>query len=176
VTKIRNIGLLALSILILASCSRTLETWQTNNGPLKVRITKSSGPGIFATGATYVFESSRNDDDWQEIATVSKDLSEPIDKENIQFVDDQVAFVYMRWMFAVTTNGGAEWTVWDAQDYKYSNVKIEWGVIKSVSINSDGIGEMMLWVFPSSSDCLALSSQDFGRTWVENGSIKPCSE
>jgi len=177
-----SLCVVALFVAALTSCSwigsesRRLESWQTDNGMLRIRITSYRDPGFVPLpGASYVFESSFGNDGWHEIATVHKDLAEPIPTESVHFVDDQTVFMSMRWMFAVSTNGGRDWHVWDSGSHKYANPDIEWGTIESVSINADGKGEMILQVFPSSGRCQALFSQDFGQTWTERGSHSECS-
>jgi hypothetical protein len=72
----------------------------------------------------------------------------------------------MRNYYAVTTDSGRSWSIWDAQkdlSYRQHNV---WPYIKDVHIEPDGSGSMTL---PPRVDdgarVPALYTNDYGRTW-----------
>ena len=148
--------------------SQLLESRTEKNDLFKIRVTSYGDRFIPASGAYYIFDSSTVENEWREIAVVHYDLPIPIDEDSLTFLSDRIAFVYMRWMFAVTIDGGETWTVWDSRKHKYLRDNITWGAIKAVKIGGDGQGEMTLSV--SSGTCQTVITNDFGRTWV-NGTF-----
>jgi hypothetical protein len=84
-----------------------------------------------------------------------------IDKNSISFVSETVGYVFMVNRFAVTTNGGDHWSVWDVA--KIEPLKNDLSCrIQRVSILQDGSGTMDVKCNKSS---VALSTNDFGVSW-----------
>src|SRR5690606_24742921 len=130
------LGLIVVSVAMYASCSKVIETWQTGHGDFEVRITSYSDPGIIIQpGAQYVFESSRGTGNWKTVFSVHLDLAEPIDKESVQIIDEGIAYIHMRQLFASTTNGGVDWHLWDSRNHRFFDKSIKWGVIESVIVD-----------------------------------------
>lgn len=173
-----------LGCLIFSSCGKDydtekiIESWETGNQRLKVRVTSHLQKGIFPImGSTYhVFESSNNGE-WMEIITVRHDDPRiPIDKNSVKFVNEDICFIYSGSGFAVTTDVGNTWTLWDGRKHNYLDKQIHYGVIKQAEIRNDGNGEMMIWVYPPSKDnCQTLLTKDYGRSWVNGNFISECS-
>ncbi|MBP6823598.1 MAG: hypothetical protein KA368_18760, partial [Acidobacteria bacterium] len=83
------------------------------------------------------------------------------------YVNDQIAFGFMGWMYAVTTDGGKSWSVWNAQKDLLNWECCNYRLIKRVSINADGQGTMTLNVIdPSRGEVPELQTKDYGRHWA----------
>ena len=98
-----------------------LATTQKENEKFIIRVTAFAQNALFVqvAGAYYVFESRpKNESDWREIMVFLDDDPVPIREDGIQFVNDHVAYVYMGWLYAVTTDGGHSWKVWDVWNHK----------------------------------------------------------
>ena len=88
------------------------ESWETSNQTFKLRIDRHSEENAFVGGAYYVFQSaSIGSDNWREIFTARHDDPNPIPRENLQFVNPQIGFVFFGPKYAVTTDGGRSWII-----------------------------------------------------------------
>src|SRR5262249_49531957 len=89
--------------------------YTANNDAFKIRVQMLPETGIgFVLGADYVFASSGiQSDRWHEIMIVHKDDPDPIPRDQIHFLNGDVAYLFMRNKYAVTLNRGANWRVWD---------------------------------------------------------------
>ncbi len=94
------------------------ETWETTNGSFKIRVDRHNEEnGGFVPGAYYVFRAATvGSDDWRDVMTFRHDDPNPIPRDQLRFVNDRVGFVFMGWMYAVTSDGGDHWSVWDASN------------------------------------------------------------
>lgn len=144
-----------------------IDRWEVSNAKFKLRVTAYREKAIMTPGAFYVFQSGLKDaDEWREILTVLTDEPIPIPRENIRFVDDQIAYFFMRNYYAVTTDSGRSWSIWDAQKgLSYRQHKL-WPYAKDVHIEPDGSGNMTLPPrVDGGGDVPALYTNDHGRHW-----------
>ena len=146
-----------------------LETWETTNDAFRVRITayNEKGGWVGLPHTYYVFESSPADlDRWREFMMLRHDDQIGIPKEQVRLVNDKLGYVFMGWMFNVTTDGGNTWSVWDntreIADWNWS----DYGRIVDVKIERDGTGTMMLKPTDRSRNGRILTTEDFGRHWA----------
>ena len=86
----------------------------------------------------------------------------------MRFVDEQVGYLFAGWKYTVTTDGGATWSVWDAE-----KVWPEWccnyGLIEDVQLNSDGTGMMTLR--PTNGrrgEGPTIRTKDYGKHWTRD--------
>lgn len=145
---------------------RVLERWETTNKTFKVRVTAYGEQDWIPApaGAYYVFESATADSDqWKEIMIFKHDDPVKIPREQVRFVNDQIGYVFMVWMYAVTTDGGRTWFTWDAiKDLP------QWGdhpPIKELHIAADGSGAMRFAPFNDKHPVPELHTQDYGQHW-----------
>ncbi len=144
------------------------ETWQTANDTLQIRVDRHyEENGGFVAGAYYVFRSAPvGSNNWRDIMTFRHDDPIPIPRDNIRFVNGRVASVFMGWMYAVTTDGGATWSVWDAGNDLPSWQCCNYGLIADVNLNPDGTGTMTLSPIQGRrGEVPQLRTRDFGRHW-----------
>jgi len=102
--------------------------------------------------------------DWKLITQFKHDdlLDSPC--EDITVIDNNTAYFYIGWLYAVTTNSGVNWSVWNAETdlpgWKPTNFKL----IKNVMVSKSGNGEMVLSPIRFSHN--KLKTNNYGKTWV----------
>jgi len=143
------------------------ESWQTSGHALQVRVDVHPERNSFEPGAYYVFRSAPvGSDAWRDIMTFRHDDPVPIPQDQIRFVNDRVAFVFMGWMYAVTDDGGRTWTVCDAGHNLPNWLCCNYRLITDVQLNADGTGAMMLNpIQDRRGEVPQLHTRDFGRHW-----------
>jgi len=146
--------------------TKTFETWEAANSKFRIRVIAQEEGG-WAGGARYLFQSAlTGSDDWKEIMRFRHDDPVPIPREQVNFIDDQIGYVYMGWMYAVTTDGGRNWSVWTAErdlsNWKCCNYKL----IRDVQLAADGTGKMVFNRVPGrQGEVPELRTRDYGRSW-----------
>jgi hypothetical protein len=125
---------------------------------------KNSG---FVAGAYYRFESRSNDrKDWVTVMQFRHDDPVPIPKENAKFLNSDAAFLFMGWKYAVTTDAGKHWQVWNAEKDLAGWQCCNYGLIKQVELSQNGSGKMILNTIPGRRGEVAeLFTSDFGDHW-----------
>lgn len=125
-------------------------------------------------GGHYRFEANTGDDT-VEAMTFRHDDPLPVPDECVVQVNKQVAFVFMGWKYAVTTDAGVSWSVWDAaldlpgfRAKEHANYRF----IDSVTLNADGNGIMHINPIRWPPD-KTLVTRDFGRSWQRNPGTPP---
>lgn len=144
------------------------ETWETSNGKFKVRIDRHyEENGGFVPGAYYVFHSAPDGSDtWRDVMIFRHDDPVPIPRNQVRFLNDRVSYVFMGWMYAVTTDGGANWSVWSAQTDLPKWDCCNYRLIGNVNIGEDGTGTMILNTIPQrQGEVPQLHTNDYGRHW-----------
>jgi hypothetical protein len=158
---------LSLSCVILTRPHRStapLETWLRENKAFRIRVTSYEEEDANVSGTYYVFEStSKGSAAWHEIMTLRHDDRPDLPKNQIRFLNE---YLFMEWMYVVTTDGGNSWSVWDATrdvpDWEWSKN----GIIRDVRIEPDGSGVMLLTAIADpNSKSPTFRSHDFGRHW-----------
>jgi hypothetical protein len=148
--------------------NRINERWETTNGTVDIRVTAygEDNAGLDA-GAYYVFESKRaGSKDWHEITTFRHDDPVQIPREQVRFVSDQISYVFMGWMYSVTTDRGSTWSVWTAEKNLPNWECCNYRLIRDVTIAKDGKGVMQLKpIQDRRGEVLELRTSDYGRHW-----------
>ena len=123
--------------------------------------------GGFVAGAYYRFESPSSDrKDWVTVMQFRHDDPVPIPRENVKFLNSDTAFVFMGWKYAVTTDGGKHWHVWNAEKDLAGWSCCNYGLIQQLELSQNGNGKMILNTIPSRHGEVAeLVTSDFGRHW-----------
>ena len=158
-----------LSILLFGpSGSDITESWEVSNQTYRLRVERRAervwGP---IAGAQYVFRSAPPDSDaWREVMTFRHDDPVPIPRDQVRFVNERVGYVFMGWVYAVTTDGGTTWSVWNAETDLPKWACCNYRLIGDVNIEADGTGTMTLNPIPQrQSEVPRLTTNDFGRHW-----------
>lgn len=118
-------------------------------------------------GAFYVFESvNKKQNSKNEILTFQHDDPIEIPKQNIIIRDENVAYFWFISYFAITNDGGENWSVWktDINEEIKKVVNFRW--IKDVEIENNGTGKMYFKERNGETDKIPfLTTKDFGKTW-----------
>lgn len=146
-----------------------VETLETQNTPFRIRINKHIERGGFMAalnGAYYVFQSAASgSDQWQDITTYRFDDPIDIPRNQVRFANEQVGYVFMFDMYAVTQDGGASWKISDIDNYLPKDEKC--GSIEDLRIDANGVGEVKLKCYAKKDSFKVLETTDFGRRWRE---------
>jgi hypothetical protein len=175
----KNAGLvcfLCAVIVVANSCARrgdhVIETWETTNQTFKVRVRQyDENASIVLPHYYYTFEASApGSDQWREIMTVRTDDAIAIPRQQVQFLGNQIAYAFMTTKYAVTTDAGHSWSVWDANE-KLTDLKYRNGAfIKDAHVSPDGSGSMVLASRSDVTELTRLHTSDYGQHWVKNDS------
>jgi hypothetical protein len=144
------------------------ESWETSNPTFKVRVERHyEENGGFVAGAYYVFRSApAGSAAWRDIMTFRHDDPVDIPRDQVRFVNDRIGFVFMGWMYAVTTDGGATWSVWDAGSNLPKWECCNYRLISDVRLEPDGTGSMTLSpIQDRRGEVPQLRTKDYGRHW-----------
>ncbi len=160
------LGIILAKLLSRPFMGRVNESWETSNRTLRLRIDRRAEEGAWVGGAYYVFQSAPGSESWKEIMTFRHDDPNPIPRDQVRFVNDQVAFVFMGWMYAVTTDAGGSWSVWNAEKDLPKWHCCNYRLISSVNIDASGTGTMILNAIPErQGEVPKLRTKDFGQHW-----------
>lgn len=146
---------------------KVIDRFETTNGRFRVQIIQYDEQGAYPApaGAYYVFRSAIDaSDSWTEIMTFRHDDPVPIPKDHVQFVNERVGYVFMGWLYAVTTDEGRSWTVWDASKDPVLSKSYKYDLIGEIDITPEGSGRMVLKLV-GSRDAI-LKTKNYGRQWV----------
>lgn len=152
---------------------KIVETWQAENQNLKLRIVMRQENCFAACGAYYTFLSAPvGAESWREIFTAHHDDPDPIPRENLRFANPQISYVFFRNKYAVTTDAGESWMVWDAweanKSMKFERYKLYPSIV-DLNVESDGRGSMRLYsITDMATNQPELQTADYGRSWQLN--------
>jgi hypothetical protein len=161
--------------MVLTSCARP------HPADHPAEVTEITGPGFlikvsafpeeeggFVPGQYYRFESLPNGaKDWVMAMQFRHDDPVRIPKENIRFLTAKTAFVFMGWKYAVTTDGGKQWSIWSAEKDLPGWRCCNYGLIKDVALSQSGKGKMILSpIQDRAGEVPELVTSDFGRHWA----------
>lgn len=142
-----------------------IDSREVKSAEFTIRATAFSETNSLVPGAYYVFEATDHRGTSREILNFRNDDPADIRHDSIAFVDEKTAYIFFGWMYAVTLDSGKTWSIWDGSrelpEWKCCN----YSLIKGVTLNRDGQGEMRL----SAADgevAGKLKTEDFGQTWA----------
>jgi|SRR5882672_628092 len=175
VTLALVVGIFACSILLYAASQRSkaFDKFEVANSEFRIRVTAYREFVPFALpGARYVFQSAAvGSEDWHEIITYKADQVMSMPGDQIRFVLNHVAYVFIGNYYIVTTDSGRTWFVWDANKelpveefMKRYNL---WPAIKEIDMQSDGTGKMTLYQYLDKRERgPVLLTSDYGHHWT----------
>jgi hypothetical protein len=145
------------------------EVWETSNDRFKISVTAyAEEKGGFVGGAYYIFRSATvGSDNWQEIMMFGHDDPVPIPRQQVHFVNDKIGYIFMGWMYAVTTDAGLNWSVWRAEKDLPGWQCCNYSLIRNVQVAPNGAGTMKLNPIPlREGEVAELRTHDYGRHWA----------
>ncbi|MFN6964693.1 MAG: hypothetical protein ACK4S4_13130 [Pyrinomonadaceae bacterium] len=89
----------------------------------------------------------------------------PINKNAVRFVTNDVAYVYVGWKYAVTTDGGEHWAVWDAEQNWPGWQCCKYSFIRHVELAADGSGKMQVDDSQNETSLVELTTSNYGESW-----------
>ncbi len=159
--------------LLKPSMGNVVETWQVENQNLRLRIVMRQENCFAVCGAYYTFLSAPvGSDSWREIFTAHHDDPNPIPRENLRFVNPRISYVFFGDKYAVTTDAGKSWTVWEAweanKSMQFEKYKLYPSIV-DVSVESDGRGRMRLYsITDKAMNQPEMQTADYGKSWQLN--------
>ena len=145
-----------------------LETWEASSYGITVRAIAYELKDVDPPGIYYTFESpEEGSDSWRVIMTFRRDEQIPIPRDQVRFVDDKIAYIFMGPMYAVTINGGHTWSVWDAErDFPGGEECCSEAIIQEVSLKPNGEGVMTLRPnMADNTNIINLYTKEYGKHW-----------
>ena len=172
--------ILPISIILLASLiifwryqspclHNTDQTFQNGwQNVFDVKIERKIERCSFVPGAYYVFSSRQgNSENWREVMTFRHDDLVDISSSNIQIINDKIAFVFIGWKAAVTTDAGKTWNLWNAEKEIPNWQCCNYSLIEELRMSGNGEGGMNLDPIPGRNEPKELSTSDYGKTWKQ---------
>jgi|SRR5215475_13334149 len=144
------------------------ETYETANQSFKIRVNRHAEiNGGFVGGAYYVFQSAAiGSDSWQKVMTFRHDDPVEIQRDHLRFINNQIGYAFMGWTYAVTTDSGHSWFVWNAEKELPRWQCCNYRLIEEVNLAEDGKGTMKLSPIPGrSGEVHELQTMDYGKHW-----------
>ncbi len=110
---------------------------------------------------------------WRVAATAYYPCAQDV-SDIIWFVSDNVAYVFMQWWYAVTTDGGRTWTTFDVAKNFPDKAYYNSSLIERVAMAPDGTGTMLLRAEGLvDKKPLAIYTGDFGKKWTLKAATAP---
>ena len=123
--------------------------------------------GGFVPGAYYRFESRGDGKNWVTAMEFRHDDPVPIPRQNVRFLTPESAFVFMGWKYAITTDGGKRWRVWNAETDLAGWHCCNYRLIRQVELSQNGRGKMILSpIQDRPGEVPELVTSDFGVHWA----------
>lgn len=165
VTFVAGISLWLFFSFILPGQGPVVEEWQTQNSKFQVRVQRR--PDLYGFGTYYyIFDSAPSgSNSWREVVRLLHDEPIPLPKNQIRFVNDEVGFLFMELKYAVTTDGGKTWSVFDFVK-QYDPQRHDFSRIANVEVLRDGSGTVRMYGFEGTlKESPSFYTEDFGKRW-----------
>lgn len=124
---------------------------------------------VIPKGRYYTFSIKRivdKDERTRKIFNILLNESFLVKSEYIKVLDDNIAYVYLGWMYSVTVDGGRTWNLWNAERDLPEWTCCNPGLIKEINLSIQGDGTMTLQPDPNNSGLnILLRTVDFGKHW-----------
>lgn len=164
----RNFSIIIL--ILFSSCGgldrKTYQTFKKDiNENYSINVTAYTVNCFGICDADYKFESiNKISNSRNEIFTVYGDDPYEIPTQNIIVKNEKFAYVWLRRIIGVTTDGGETWLVWKGKNRNEMDVTHQ--IIKNIEIEETGEGKMFLDDYTNKTKSISiLQTKDFGKTW-----------
>jgi hypothetical protein len=170
---IRFIIIIAISLLLIGSYyvlkpkkGELFESYVFEGSNLNIRVEARHQQGLFlfVPGAYYDYEAKSKDSDvWKPIFTILFDDPVEIPKDQIKEIKEQVVYLFIGWIYSVTTDGGKTWHTWNGSPKWAQYTGSRYGFIDEIQMDPNGLGVMS--IRDGQGDLTELNTKDFGKTW-----------
>ncbi len=144
------------------------ETFETANNTFKVKMTARYEENVYMPGAYLIYESAPIDSNkWREFLSYRTDDAIPIPRETFRFLNEQTAYVYLAYDFAVTLDGGRTWKVWKPLFPQSNGQPLYWAITEA-RVEADGTGQAKVESYDERKKArvaLEIFTEDFGQSW-----------
>jgi hypothetical protein len=136
-----------------------------NNKKILQVVSHNEKNCLFWCGTVYVFQTPRNGS-WQEITSFRSDKAIEFPNRNLKIENEDFAYFSIGWKFGVTTDGGRNWSIWNAEDNDLMKNALDYDLIEKVTVEEDGRGKMFFnSIGKDRSGISSLRTEDYGKTW-----------
>ncbi|HEX5874163.1 MAG TPA: hypothetical protein VFY60_05895 [Pyrinomonadaceae bacterium] len=141
------------------------------NKSFRIRIAAYKERGVSLPGVYFSFQSATiQSEKWQDLLTVKGDEPVAIRPEQLGFVNNHIGYGFIGSHYIVTTNGGANWSIWDGENHLPRGAKRqEYNLspyIESIELQTDGTGFMTLYpYYKDRARGPRLVTADYGLNW-----------
>lgn len=160
-------GLAVCALLVLDPCTGRLSSArEAESQSFKLRWEVRAAACSLDWHPVVVFKSApAGSNEWREVMTSWTDEPSAIPSDKcLNFIDAQTGYVYFNEKYAVTSDRGQTWTVWDAKR-QLSHAAGSSIYISDVNIGADGYGWMQLTIYSNQPSLRKLSTKDYGYHW-----------
>lgn len=144
------------------------ETVETANNTFKVRMTARYEENVYMPGAYLIYESAPiGSDKWREFLYYRTDDAVSIPRETFRFLNEQTAYIYLVYDYAVTFDGGRTWKIWKSL-FPLSNGELMYWAITELRVEADGTGQAKIENYDEQKKArvsLEIITEDFGQSW-----------
>lgn len=145
-----------------------VEEWEASNQTFKLRVERR--PELHTLRYHYIFQARPDESGpWVEILSHVQDDPDPIPRAQVRFVGDTIGYFFIGPRYAVTTDGGRTWSVFDVKkdsSFGRDNPGRSW--IDNVRVTADGNGVMTLRPYDGPREnAPKFYTSDFGCHWSE---------
>lgn len=156
----------ALVLAVEKACpSKVYYTYEVTSPTFKMAWEVRDGSLFDHDGIDVIFKSApTGSDEWRQVTKSWTD--EPTatpHRDCMRFIDSRTGYLFHNEKYAVTTDGGQSWAVWDAE----RKMQARSCFIQEVKVESDGRGSMTLECsrIHDTYGSYGLSTDDYGRSW-----------
>jgi hypothetical protein len=144
-----------------------LEQWETSNGTFRIRVQRRPELFDFLPRYNYIFQSqSRGSTRWSNITTLRFDDPLAIPRDQVRFLNSDIGYLFMISTYAVTTDAGEHWFVFNVRTDPPLGKKDSYLTIRDLRVEVDGTGTMALYSKVSAEGEFELRTKDYGRHWA----------
>lgn len=141
-----------------------LRTERFSNKSFDVKVELYYLIGVSPSKVYYTFSNIDSMGNESEVMTVQQaELSRPL-SAHIQFVAENIGYIFMGSKYSITTDGGKTWTGWDAEKDLSEWQCCDRSSIQEIRVSPDGTGEMK--VVLSKARTITVHTEDFGKRWT----------
>lgn len=114
----------------------------------------------------YIFQSSSGGtNEWHEITTLLFDDPQPLPRDQVRFVNEQVGYFFMASTYGVTRDSGHTWFVFNVRKDLPIGRPDSYLTIRGINIAPDGTGIMTLYSKTPDEVVTQLHTLDYGQHW-----------
>lgn len=148
---------------------RLVDTWDRDANGVKMRLRKFADRSTFQSQCYFVIDAGiSGSSTWKEILTWYDEGCSLMQRERIQFVGRRVVYAFDYSSYAVTTDAGGHWSVWDVSSTA-SELRANHTIyLTQIDVSQDGTGKMVLTYYTDVPGIFHAQyrTSDYGLHWA----------